>query len=182
MSNSSIWLIDTTLSGATAPDQYRPGSDGNEIIPRISQSSSSTGALSSDCLMSYLVHSLKGGGSYSFTDMQSVFSTALVDYDELPFYPVCWGCRIHRLLFCRRLRPPLHHNECPDYDIKQCDGELPVTLELWGMLSTPSLPSLPGSLWPGVVVPDRVLSMGQIEPSCVLMQNWTVWNRTVFDI
>ena len=34
-------------------------------------------------------------------------------------------------------------------------------LELWGMQSTPSLPSLPGSLWPGVVAPDK--SMGQIE-------------------
>ena len=36
-------------------------------------------------------------------------------------------------------------------------------LELWGMQSTPSLPSLPGTLWPGVVAPDSVLSMGQIE-------------------
>ena len=42
-------------------------------------------------------------------------------------------------------------------------------LELWGMQSTPPLPSLPGPLWPGVVVPDRVLSMGQIELNCVLM-------------
>ena len=38
-------------------------------------------------------------------------------------------------------------------------------LELWGMWSTPSLPLLPGSLWPGVVAPDRVLFMGQIELS-----------------
>ena len=28
-------------------------------------------------------------------------------------------------------------------------------LELWGMRSTPSLPLLPGSLWPGVVAPDK---------------------------
>ena len=28
-------------------------------------------------------------------------------------------------------------------------------LELWGMQSTPSLPSLPGPLWPGVVAPDK---------------------------
>ena len=35
-------------------------------------------------------------------------------------------------------------------------------LELWGMWSTPSLLSLPGSVWPGVVAPDRVLSVGQI--------------------
>ena len=31
------------------------------------------------------------------------------------------------------------------------------------MRSTPSLPLPPGSLRPGVVAPDRVLSMGQIE-------------------
>ena len=28
-------------------------------------------------------------------------------------------------------------------------------LELWGMWSTPLLPSLPGPLWPGVVAPDK---------------------------
>ena len=36
-------------------------------------------------------------------------------------------------------------------------------LELWGMRSTPSVPLLQGPLWPGVVQPDRVRSMGQIE-------------------
>ena len=39
-------------------------------------------------------------------------------------------------------------------------------LELWGMWNTPSFPSLPGSLRPGVVVPDRVLSIDQIELNC----------------
>ena len=39
----------------------------------------------------------------------------------------------------------------------------PVMLKLWGMRSTPSLPSLPGPLWFGVVASDRVLYMGQIE-------------------
>ena len=56
------------------------------------------------------------------------------------------------------VRPP--PNECPGYDTKQSDGEVPAVLELWGMRSTPSLPSLPGPLWPGVVAPDRALSMG----------------------
>ena len=46
------------------------------------------------------------------------------------------------------------------YDTKQSDGEVPVMLELWGMLSTPLLPSLPGPLWLGLVAPDRALSMG----------------------
>ena len=56
------------------------------------------------------------------------------------------------------VRPP--PNECPGYDTKQSDGEVPAMLELWGMQSTPSLPSLPGPLLPGVVAPDRALFMG----------------------
>ena len=52
------------------------------------------------------------------------------------------------------------HNKYPD--MKQSDGEASV-LELWGMWSSPSLPLLPGPLWPRVVVPVRVLSMVQIE-------------------
>ena len=51
-------------------------------------------------------------------------------------------------------------NESPGYDTKQSDGEFPVMLELWGMRSTPLLPLLLGPLWPRVVAPDRVLSMG----------------------
>ena len=46
------------------------------------------------------------------------------------------------------------YNESPEFDTKS-DGEVPVVLELWGMRSTPSLPLLPGQLWPGVVAPDR---------------------------
>ena len=52
-------------------------------------------------------------------------------------------------------------------------------LELWEMQSIPSLPLLPGPLWPRVVVPDRVLSIGQIEVNCILMLNWIVWIKTV---
>ena len=47
----------------------------------------------------------------------------------------------------------------PWYDIKQPDGKASVMLELWGMLSTLFLPSLPSPLWPAVVAPDRILSM-----------------------
>ena len=71
---------------------------------------------------------------------------------------VGWGCRTHRLHLCRGVRPP--PNECPDYDTKQSDGEVPVMLELWGMQSTPLLPLLPGPLLPRMVAPDWVLSMG----------------------
>ena len=54
------------------------------------------------------------------------------------------------------LRPP---NECPGYDTKQSDGEVPVMLGLWGMLNTPSLPLLPGPFCPRKVAPERALSM-----------------------
>ena len=90
--------------------------------------------------------------------------------------PVDWGHRICRLLLCRRVRSP---KECPSYDIKQSDGEVPVMLKLWGMQGTPSLPSFPGPLWLGVAAPDRVLSMSQIELNRVLILNWIAWNRTV---
>ena len=51
-------------------------------------------------------------------------------------------------------------NENPRYDIKRSDGDVPVMLGLWGMQSTPSLTLLPGPLCPGMVAPDRDLSMG----------------------
>ena len=62
-------------------------------------------------------------------------------------------------------------NECPGYDTKQSDGEVPVMQDFWGIQSTHSLLSLPGPHWPGVVAPDRVISMGLIELNCVLMLN-----------
>ena len=46
-------------------------------------------------------------------------------------------------------------DKCPRYDTKQSDDEIPVILELWAMRSTPSLPLLPGSLWPWMVAPDK---------------------------
>ena len=53
MSNSSIWPIHGTLSGATTPGQSGPGRDGNKEVPRLPQSSSITGVSPSDCLMSH---------------------------------------------------------------------------------------------------------------------------------
>ena len=66
---------------------------------------------------------------------------------------------------------------------KQSDGEALVMLKLWGMWNTLLLLLLPGTLWPGVVAPDRVLSMGQLELNCVLMLNRTVYMyKNVFGI
>ena len=59
-------------------------------------------------------------------------------------------------------------------------NNLIMNLQLWGMQSTPSLPSMLGPLLPEVVVPDRVPSMGQIEINFVLMLTRIIWNRIVF--
>ncbi len=65
-------------------------------------------------------------------------------------------------LICHKTQPPTNQppNECPGYETKQSDGEVPVMVELWGMQSTPSLLLLPGPLWPRMVAHDRALSMG----------------------
>ena len=56
----SIWPIDRTLSGATTPSLSGHGSDGNEGVLHIPQSSSITGTTPSDCLVSYAGHSWGG--------------------------------------------------------------------------------------------------------------------------
>ena len=62
---------------------------------------------------------------------------------------------VTHLLFAQSAGAVEYTNKCLGYDTKQSDGEVPVMLELWGMRSTPLLPSLPGQLWPGVVEPDK---------------------------
>ena len=78
---SSIWPIDRTLTGATTPVQSWPGSNGNEEILRIPQSSSITGTSLSGCLVSYTRTLVVGGRrSYPFAEKQSVYSTAPADW------------------------------------------------------------------------------------------------------
>ena len=78
MSNSSIWLIDRILSGATSPGQSRPGSNGNEGILHIPQSFI-IGAVPSDALISYPGHPF-GVGSFPSAEIQSVYSTAPAEW------------------------------------------------------------------------------------------------------
>ena len=89
------------------------------------------------------------------------------------------GAQNTRTAALQRRKTPTTTNRCPGYDTKQPDGEVPVMLELWGMRSTLSLPSLPGPPWPGVVAHDRILFMDQIKVNCALMLNWIVWFKTV---
>ena len=55
------------------------GSDSNEGVLRIPQISGITGVSSSDCLASYPGHLLVGG-SYPSVEMQSAYSTTLIDW------------------------------------------------------------------------------------------------------
>ena len=74
MSNNSTGPI----SDATTPGQSGPGSDGNEVVLCIPQSSSITGASLLNCIMSYPGHSL--GEPYPSTETKSVYSTALPNW------------------------------------------------------------------------------------------------------
>ena len=73
------------------------------------------------------------------------------------------------LHLCRGVSPS--SNNCAEYDTTQPDGDVLVMLELWGMRSIPSLSSLLVLVWLGVVAPNRVLSIGQIELDSVLILN-----------
>ena len=73
--NSSIWSIDRTLSGATTPGQSGSGSDSNEGVLCIPQSSSIPGTSLSHCLVSY-----PKWGSYLSAEEQTVYSTAPADW------------------------------------------------------------------------------------------------------
>ena len=98
---------------------------------------------------------------------QSISVTSLYSSisDNSVYCPVGSGCRIHRLHLCREVT---HPNECPDMTLNKSDGEVPVILGLCGIWSTPSLPLLPDPLWPGMVAPDMVLSIGLIELTAYL--------------
>ena len=75
---SSIWPIDRTQSGATIPGQSGLGSDGNEGVLCIPQSSKITGASPSDCLVSYLGQHLLAE-AYPSAEKQLVYSAAPAD-------------------------------------------------------------------------------------------------------
>ena len=110
---------------------------------------------------------------------------------------------------CRGVRP--QPNECPRYDTKQSDGGVPVILELWEVQSNPSLPSLLGPLWLGVVAPDKdpiyglnwtqhcfsllggafklgiyaklnCLKKNFWHLNCVVKLNRIIWNKTVLTL
>ena len=82
----------------------------------------------------------------------------IIIYSFLRVFAQSAGAVEYILHLCRGVRPS--SNECPGYDTKQSNSEVPVMLGLWEMRSTLSLPLLPGPLGPAMIAPDRALSMG----------------------
>ena len=96
----------------------------------------------------------------TFCTQQYIKYSYLIQIICTQFYgcPVGWGCRIYRLHLCRGVRLPTttnNNNKCHGYDSKKSDSEVPVMLELWRMRNSPSLQSLLGPLWSGIVAPDK---------------------------
>ena len=58
--------------------------------------------------------------------IELIISLGFMSYQPLYCW-IDWGCRIHQLLLSRGVRP---HNECPGYDTKQSDAQVPVMLEI----------------------------------------------------
>ena len=77
ISNSSIWLIDRTLSGATTPGPSGPKTNGNEMVLHIPQNSK-TEASRSDYFISYPVYPL--GMYYSSAELHLVYTACPLDW------------------------------------------------------------------------------------------------------
>ena len=97
---SSICPIDRNLSGATTPGQSGPGSDGNEGVLHILQSSSIIEASPSDCLVSYPGHSF--GGSSPSAKFQLLYSLASCNWailvlDRYTLYNITTGKLFFRI-------------------------------------------------------------------------------------
>ena len=129
MWNSSIWPIDRALSGSEWTWEWLKW----------------RGALNSPKYQHYWSLTIR---------LFNVISRTLIGR-VLPLFKVAQsagGCRIHRPHVCWEVRPP--STSVLDMT-KQCADEVPVMLEHWGMPRTPSLPSLPGPFWPGMVASDK---------------------------
>ena len=81
---SSIWPIDSTLSGATILGQSEPGSDGIEGVFHILQCTNTTGPSPSDCIVAFPGYS--SGEFYPYADKQSVYSTAPIRLGKVFFF------------------------------------------------------------------------------------------------
>ena len=89
--------------------------------------------------------------AYSYLDCEPKYYNS-IKYIHINNCSVGWALE-YTDCFSAEGKYPLP-NESPGYDTKLSHGEVPVMLRLWGMQSTPSLPLLPGPLWPRIVAAD----------------------------
>ena len=129
------------------------------------------------CLYEYWIYSNDQSAPNSLTHFISFHF--FFDYGLSRFFAQFAGAVEYTIGNCEGVRHHPRPTSVLDMANKQSDGEVPVILELLGMQSTPSLLSLLGQLRPEVVAPDSILSKGQIELNCILMQKWIAWNRTI---
>ena len=86
MSNSSIWLIDSPLSGTTFPGQSGQDTNDSEWVLHITQSSSITGASTSDHFVAYAGHPLRGS---SLTSLQEC-SLCILEPQATGMHSLIW--------------------------------------------------------------------------------------------
>ena len=140
MQFSSIWPIDRTLSGATNPGRCQPGSNGNEEVLYILQSSR-TGASPTDCLVSYLGYMWRE--SYLSVEMQSMYSTAPADWARImKNIKICFilFIRLRWLLYCVIRSKFLFGNVISSLSFNFCGSIQPVIIKSPSLGLYPSQP------------------------------------------
>ena len=111
------------------------------------------------CLVFRIFIKGKGNNSYTILVFNETAVVLVRIWSSMIFSPISWDVEDAN---CNSSEGQDPLTECPGYDTKLSDGEVPV-LKFWGMWNIPLLPLFPGSLWHGMIIPVRVPSMGQIE-------------------
>ena len=174
--NRSIWLIDGALTSINTPGQNGLGSNGIEGVLHIPEVEPHHKILrtptffwrSTGATVTIFWAPLTRQGRHQI--LKNWFISSLKE-PQISLDPVSWGCRIYRL----------QRAKTPSTSVLDMTLNNPIMLELWGMWSTPSLPSFPGPFWSGVVAPNRVLSESNRtlwHLNKWLMANWIAWNKT----
>ena len=121
------------------------------------------------CLIRQRTFLMKSSSSFDSTDFPVAQLSRTVEYTPTASLQ-------------RGKTPTTNNNECPGYDTKQSDDEVPVMLELWGMQSTSLLPSLPGPLLPGVVVPEKgpIYGLNRTKPWFLELTIFCIWTGYLY--
>ena len=108
----------------------------------------------------YFIFYLPTQSAYIRSSSSYLTSHSFCFFSYFLFCPVDWSSIRHTTTTTTTT------NECPGYNTKQSDGEIPVMLELWGMRGTTLPPSLPGPLRLRMGAPDKgpIYGLNRINP------------------